>query len=86
MTCVCVWGGGHHLPLAPTYATQREEVFKAQVVPALVYLLERGQPEERWAACGALHALAQSEKHLTEVVSNKARAPAQAARALLPQQ
>lgn len=53
------------------YPLQREEVFKAQVLPALLTMLDRGSTEERWAACGALHALAHSEKHIAEVVNTK---------------
>ncbi|KAF5828330.1 armadillo-type protein [Dunaliella salina] len=33
--------------------------------------MEKGSPEERMAACGTLHALAQSPKHVQEVVNNR---------------
>ncbi len=42
-----------------------------QVIPQLVSLLERGHIEERHGACGALYGLAQSEKHINEVISNR---------------
>lgn len=48
---------------------QREEIFKTQCIPQLQTLLERGLPEEKFAACGAIHALAQSDKHVAEVVN-----------------
>ncbi|GFR49626.1 hypothetical protein Agub_g11698 [Astrephomene gubernaculifera] len=48
---------------------EREEVFKAGLVPLLQHLLERGDVEERHAAMGCLAVLAQSEKHVNEVVT-----------------
>lgn len=54
---------------------QREEVFKAQIQPLVVGLLDptRSSQVERWAACGLLLTLAQSEKHIAEVVSARVR-------------
>ncbi|KAL6758293.1 armadillo-type protein [Haematococcus lacustris] len=60
---MCIWShalGGE---------LQREDIFKTQCIGFLVSMLERGQVEEKHAACGALYALAQSDKHLPEVVS-----------------
>ncbi|KAJ9512889.1 hypothetical protein QJQ45_029134 [Haematococcus lacustris] len=60
---MCIWShalGGE---------VQREDIFKTQCIGFLVGMLERGQVEEKHAACGALYALAQSDKHLPEVVS-----------------
>ncbi|EFJ45247.1 hypothetical protein VOLCADRAFT_94450 [Volvox carteri f. nagariensis] len=51
---------------------EREEVFKAGICPVLHVLLERGDVEERHAAMGCLAVLAQSEKHVAEVVTNRA--------------
>lgn len=50
---------------------QREEIFKAQCTPQLLALLDRGQPEERFAACGVVFGLAHSEKHIAEVITNR---------------
>lgn len=50
---------------------QREEIFKGQPLFALILLMEKGNAEERMAACGALYALAQSPKHMMEVVNNR---------------
>ncbi|KAJ9506570.1 hypothetical protein QJQ45_019066 [Haematococcus lacustris] len=71
---MCIWShalGGE---------LQREDIFKTQCIGFLVSMLERGQVEEKHAACGALYALAQSDKHLPEVVSPRVRClPAPAA-------
>ncbi|GFH06704.1 uncharacterized protein HaLaN_01376 [Haematococcus lacustris] len=64
---MCIWShalGGE---------VQREDIFKTQCIGFLVGMLERGQVEEKHAACGALYALAQSDKHLPEVVSPRVR-------------
>lgn len=62
----------HTHTLTPIFtALQREEILKGQPVQALIQLLERGAPEERMAACGCLYALAQSTKHIAEVVNNR---------------
>ncbi|GIL49673.1 hypothetical protein Vafri_5971 [Volvox africanus] len=50
---------------------EREEVFKAGLCPLLHVLLERGDVEERHAAIGCLSVLAQSEKHIAEVATNR---------------
>lgn len=53
---------------------QREELFKANCVPQLVAMLEKGAQDERLAACGALYALMHSDKHIGEVVNARVRA------------
>jgi hypothetical protein len=50
---------------------QKEEILKGQPLFALILLLEKGGPEERMAACGTLHALAQSSKHMQEVINSR---------------
>ncbi|GLC34833.1 hypothetical protein PLESTB_001169200 [Pleodorina starrii] len=57
---------------------EREEVFKAGICPLLHTLLERGDVEERHAAMGCLSVLAQSEKHVAEVVTHRVIATAAA--------
>jgi hypothetical protein len=52
---------------------QREEIFKTSCIPQLISLLERGQEDERHGACGAICALAQSEKHITEIINHRVR-------------
>ncbi|KXZ53324.1 hypothetical protein GPECTOR_7g1218 [Gonium pectorale] len=50
----------------------RDEVFKfGQIHQLLQILLERGDVEERHAAVGCLAVLAQSDKHIADVVTNK---------------
>jgi len=55
---------------------QREEIFKANCLPQLIALFERGAQDERFAACGAIYALAQSDKHIAEVVNARVIAAA----------
>ena len=50
---------------------QRDEVFKSQCHLNLLTMLDRGDVEERHAAIGALGALAKSEKHVLDILSNK---------------
>lgn len=51
---------------------EREDIFKTGCASNLATLLERGDLDERFGAIGCISALVLSEKHITEVVSNKA--------------
>lgn len=50
---------------------QREEIFKTQCIPNLIYMADKGELEDKQAAIGALGVLALAEKHITEVVNMK---------------
>ncbi|KAG2484368.1 hypothetical protein HYH03_016784 [Edaphochlamys debaryana] len=50
---------------------EREDVFKAGLIPLLQSLLERGDVEERHATMGCISVLALSDKHIGEVVTNR---------------
>lgn len=63
---LCVWS---HAMMGEY---EREEIFKTGCAPNLISLLDRGDAEERHGAMGCISTLALSEKHITEVVSNKA--------------
>lgn len=50
---------------------EREEIFKTAVLPNIQQLLDKGTVEDKFGAIGALSALAVSEKHVAELVTNK---------------
>ncbi len=46
-------------------------MFKTGCATNLIIMLDRGDADEKCAAMGAISLLAQSEKHMTEVVNTK---------------
>ncbi|GAX80304.1 hypothetical protein CEUSTIGMA_g7742.t1 [Chlamydomonas eustigma] len=62
---LCIWS------FANLSEEKREEIFKTGCGPNILSLVDRGDVEDKFAIMGAISALAQSDKHGHEVISNK---------------